>query len=214
MPRALFVAVAAALQALTGPAVIPVDLEPNHHIVYTDEALRVLQVNLPGGYDTLEHVHSNDLVTVNIENGPTRTREQGQDWGTVRERQVGSVNVTEYTGHASSHVVRVMTAKPYRLTGVENRRSGGWTTLPPIVADGLTVAAESRAFRGYAETLQAGASVTHTHPVPVVVVLVEGAATAGATTLAGPGSFAVVPAGQAHTVRASSAARVVEVEVR
>lgn len=201
-------------QRLAAPMPIPVDLEPQHHIAYTNEALRVLQVNLPIGYTTLDHTHANDLLTVNIENGPTRTREGDADWSAIRERAVGAVNVTEYTGHASAHVVRVVGDKAYRLTGVENRRTGGWSTLPPVTSENLRVSTESRAFRAYTVHLPAGASDTHTHQVPVVVVVVEGAVRADSAALAEPGAFAVVAPGQLHSVTAVREARVVEVEVR
>ena len=78
----------------------------------------------------------------------------------------------------------------------------------------MAVMTESRAFRAYSLQLPNGASTTHIHAVPVVVVLLDGAVEVGSTALAERGAFAVVPAGQSHAVRAQRDVRAVEVEVR
>ncbi len=197
---------------------VPMDQEPRHRVVFTDEGFRVLEVHVPAGDTTLEHQHDRDLLTVNIENGPTRTRDRGADWGGIRPRSIGGVNVNEYTGKASAHVVQSVGDRAYRLTGVENRKDGAWTTLAPIAGEYLTVVAESRAFRAYELRLPASTSVTHVHPVPVVVTLVDGAVVVSAAerrSLTSPGQWSVVPAGRAHVVEAiGRGVRVVEVEAR
>jgi quercetin dioxygenase-like cupin family protein len=197
---------------------ISVDQEPRHRIVFADERLRVLEVVVAAGDTTLEHRHDLDLVTINIENGPTRTRDRGADWGAVRPREVGSVNAYDYSGKPLAHVVQSVGDRAYRLTGVENRKQGGWSEMPAIAAPDLEVAAESRAFRAYRLRLAPGARASHVHPVPVVVTLVGGSATLpsdGDRGLSTPGQWAVVGAGARHALTAgATGAQIVEVEVR
>jgi hypothetical protein len=204
-----------ALQGLAASTTIPVDREPRHRILYADAQLRVLEVAVPPNDTTLAHLHTHDLATVNIENGPTRTRDAGQDWGTVRARTVGGVNVTEYTLAPMAHEVQTVGDKAYRLTGVENLKDGGWSALPAIAGSGLTVAAESRAFRAYDLRLGPSAASTHTHQVPVAIVVVDGTIDAGGRVLSTSGQWSLVPAGATHTVTARGIdAHAVEIEVR
>jgi hypothetical protein len=205
------------LQLTSGAEPVPVDQEPRHRIVFANADLRVLEVNVPAGDTTLEHRHDRDLVTVNIENGPTRTREPGGEWGGTRTRDVGAVNITEYTGMSQAHAVQNVGARAYRLTGIENLRQGGWTMYPGTVDPEARVVAEGRAFRAYEVRLGAGRRAVHTHPVPVVVVLVEGGPVYVPPDLGlrNPGEWVLVPAGSSHVFAAGSmAARIAEVEVR
>lgn len=202
--------------------VVPVDQEPRHRVVFADEALRVLEVRIPAGDTTLEHRHDNDLATVNIENGQTRTRNSGAEWGTPRVRMVGEVSINEYSGTPTAHVVQNIDQMAYRLVGVENLRPGSWSRDAAIAAPLTRVLNESRAFRIY-EVRLAGASdaTRHVHGVPVMLALVDGAVTIGGESaqpgqpLTTRGQWAVVPAGQPHTVTGGRvAATVVEIEVR
>jgi quercetin dioxygenase-like cupin family protein len=195
-----------------------VDQEPRHRVVFSTPAFRVLEVHVPPRDTTLEHRHDFDLLTVNIENGPTRTRDRGADWGAVRPRSVGGANVSEYTGKSMAHVVQSVGDRAYRLTGVENLRNGGWTTLPPVAGRYLTVVNETRAFRAYDLHLPPGGESAHRHAVPVVVTLVDGVAEVDGgsrATLATPGAWRVLDPDVLHTVRTRErSAHVVEVEVR
>ena len=196
---------------------IPVEQEPRHRLVFADERLRVLEVRIAPGDTTLEHRHDYDLATVNIENGPTRTRDRGADWGSVRPRAVGGVNVNEYTGKSTAHVVQSVGDRAYRLTGVENLKAGAWSTYPPIDDAGARVVADTRAFRAYEVHLTPGQRVVHTHPVPVVVVFVtpDVVALPPDGSLSRPGDWTVVPPGVGHLFAAGRAsATVVEIEVR
>lgn len=202
-----------------GEQAVPVEQEPRHHLVFASPELRVLEVGIPAGDTTWLHRHDYDLATVNIRNGPTRTRDVGADWGSVRPRAVGGVNVNEYTGRPTAHVVQSVGEAPYGLTGVENLRDAGWTTFGPIMGAYLTVVAETRGFRAYEVDLPREAVVGHAHEVPVVVVVVTGTLEAqvpGArVSLGTPGQWQVVDAGESHTLRAgATGARAIEIEVR
>jgi quercetin dioxygenase-like cupin family protein len=222
--RVLRVLVLALVAVPAAAQVIPVDQEPRHRIVFADEALRVLEVRIPAGDTTLEHRHDNDLATVNLENGRTRTRNSGADWGTPRVRMPGEVTVNEYSGRPTAHVVQNIDLIPYRLVGVENLRPESWSQGAPITAPGTRVLNESRAFRVYEVRMDGAVGETrHVHDVPVMLALIDGSVTVAGDNpqlgqpLTTPGQWAVVPAGQPHTVRKAEGAeegRLIEIEVR
>lgn len=54
------------------PVVVPVEREPRHRPVFQNDVLAVLDVQLPAGYVSLFHEHTNDNVSVRIETGPMR----------------------------------------------------------------------------------------------------------------------------------------------
>jgi quercetin dioxygenase-like cupin family protein len=197
---------------------IPVDQEPRHRIVFADDRLRVLEVRIPARDTSLDHRHDFDLATVNIENGPTRTWSSASGWSAVRPREVGGVNVAEYTGKASAHIVQNVGEVAYRLTGVENLRTRDWTVHPPIDDPAATVISESRGFRAYQIDLTRAYRATHTHPVPVVITLIRGEAAAPqppqTAVLTRPGEWRLVPAGVAHALTTDAGARVIEMEIR
>lgn len=226
---------AQALVALVAQtAVIPVDQEPRHRFVFADDALRVLEVAIVAGDTTLAHRHDNDLATINVENGRTRTRNEGAEWGAPRVRALGEVTFNEYAGTPVAHTVQSIDAIGYRLVGVENLRPGSWTTGPPIAAAATRVLSEARAFRAYEVRLDAATGETqHLHEVPVFIAMVSGSVVVGGgpmgggvlgggatpaagKPLAGLGQWLVIPARQRHTVVRTGAgeARVIEIEVR
>jgi len=66
----------------TGPlelqAPVPVGEEPQHHVVFQNQYVRVMDVVFPPGYVSLFHTHSADNVAVTISGGRIRTELQGQ----------------------------------------------------------------------------------------------------------------------------------------
>jgi hypothetical protein len=78
------------LAQATTPRVVPVEREPQHHRVFANAVLAVLDVRFPPSYVSLFHTHSHDNVSVRIETGPTRidTRDAA---GTPQTAAVGRV---------------------------------------------------------------------------------------------------------------------------
>ncbi len=66
-------ALAASLSAQRGrqldPSAIPVDKEPNHHLVFTNDYVRVIDARFPPGHKTLVHAHMADNTAVTISTG-------------------------------------------------------------------------------------------------------------------------------------------------
>jgi hypothetical protein len=202
--------------------IVPVSQEPHHRLVFEDARLRVLDVNIPPGVTTLEHSHDHDLVTVSIGQADTRIRLHGADWGPVRPRRpLGQVGTTEYAGQTGIHTIRNVGPDPYHLIAVENVRQSGWHATPAAGAPGVTVAAESRAFRASSIQLDAARrSVTRALSLPAVIVLVTGEAVLArqghdSRPLNASARWTVLPPLEEYTVASHGGeARLVEIEVR
>ena len=103
---------------------------------------------------------------------------------------------------------------------MENVRPGSWSQGAPIDVPGTRMLSESRAFRVYEVRMDRAVGETrHVHEVPVMLALIGGSVTVAGDNpqlgqpLTTAGQWAVVPAGQPHTVRGSDGV-VVEIEVR
>ena len=169
---------------------VPVDQEPRHKVRFADSAMRVLDVDIPPGVTTLEHMHVHDMATVCLECARTLTKPPGGEWSGVRTREVGSVNVTQYTAKPDAHTVRnIEDSTHYHLVAVENLRPGGFTIREVTLAPG--------------ERLPG-----HTHQRPAVLVRV------GDTTF--ERAVEIVTPGIVHGVAAGNAAplRIVEIELK
>ncbi len=223
--RAVMISVALMLCAsANAQQIIPVYQEPHHKFVYSDPAFKVLEVVIPEGGETFDHSHQLDVATVCIECADSKIREPGKPWGSRRVRQVGGFNVTEYVGRPGAHAIQNVGTGNFRLIGVENQHTSGWSTAKPLDGQpGTTLSMESQSFRIYDVRLEPGAiPARHVHTLPVVVVLDAGDVMAGAGTsqaskrLAKPGEWIVVPAGTTHMLSAqgNKAAHLVEFEVR
>ena len=102
---------------------------------------------------------------------------------------------------------------PFHNVGLENKRESGWPEYPKLVAPGLTLAKEGRAYRIY-EAKLAG-EISHTHQAPTVAFLVSGNVTAGTQKLDEPGEWVFIPAGQPHKLASNKGeARLIEIEVK
>ncbi len=215
-------------------AQVPVSKDPDHTVAFENSQFRVLNVNIPPGKTTTEHVHELDVATVSMMASPTDTRTQlpGQPWSAVRPRRpLGQVEVTEYTGKPGVHRVENVGKGAYQLFAVENLKKGGWSATPAVSAAATKLATESRAFRVYNVTVGRGQQSGHTHAVPTIVVLLSGRmmsdgssnkakenapAAVGLKQLVLPGEWLLVPAGDTHhlVALANTEGQVVEIEVR
>ncbi|MEO8255915.1 MAG: hypothetical protein ABI868_01085 [Acidobacteriota bacterium] len=215
-------------------AQVPLSQEPRHRVTFENVQFRILDVNVPPGDTTLEHLHEFDIATVSMTSGTdTRLQSPGQPWSPARPpRPLGDATVTEYTGKPGSHRLETLGGSAYRLFAVENLRTSGWSTTPAASGRATKLATESRAFRIYDVRLEGERSqVMHTHAVPTIVVLISGNAMSegpntqakanapapvGLKQLDQPGQWLLVPSGDTHyVVRLGTAdARLVEIEVR
>ena len=224
----LFVACTGAVAAQ-----VPLNKEPRHRVTFENAQLRILDVNIPAGDTSLDHLHDRDIATVSMTSGTnTRLQTRGQ-WGPVRAlRPLGDTTVAEYAGKPDSHRIENVGKTPYRLFAVENLRASGWSTASPMAGRATKLTTESRAFRTYDVQLAAATGQTsHTHQVPTIVVLISGQvmsdgpdaqakanapAPVGLKQLDQPGQWLLIPGGDTHYVvrLGTDDARLVEIEVR
>ena len=209
--------------SLSAQAPPPVYKDPHHRQVLYTNFLRVLDVNIPAGETGHEHLHDRDVATVAIQNGRTRVRLAGQDWGPPRERAIGSLNATQYAGMPGAHTIQNIDTSPYRLIAVVNERESGWTMPALLKAPGTTLNQQTRAFAMYDIRLDAATpQTTHTHEVSTITVLIagvienQGGGGEMPFRMQQPGRWQITQVGQTHTlsVPAGATAFAVEIEVR
>jgi hypothetical protein len=204
-----------AVAQVPASAPVPLEQEPRHHLLFANESLRVISPQIPPGDTTLEHLHTHDEATICIHGSSTRGKPHGGEWGNPgMVCAPGRAGVTEYTGNPRSHTVQNVGPETYHLLLVENLRDSGWTDHPAIDIPGAKMVRENRSFHIYDAELSSSNLPAHSHEAPTVVVLVSGEATVGGKHLDKPGTWALVPAGEKHSVTAQGSAHIVEIEVR
>ena len=77
-------------------AQVPLTKEPRHHVTFENAQMRILNVNIPPGDTSLDHLHDRDIVTVSMTGGTeTRVQNAGQPWTTRAPRPLGDATVAE-----------------------------------------------------------------------------------------------------------------------
>jgi hypothetical protein len=201
---------------LGASAQVPMEKEPHHHLVFENEALRVMEPNISAGDTTLEHLHVYDDATVCISGSNMRARRPGADWSPVGEPcRSGEINVTEYAGKPASHTVENTGIAVFHLVAVVNLRGSGWSTNPPFSASATALAKETRAFQIYEVRLDRSSRETsHVHKKPTILVLISGDVTAGKQQLGEPGQWILISPDEPHRLSTQREAKIVEIEVR
>jgi quercetin dioxygenase-like cupin family protein len=87
---------------------VPVNREPHHRVVFENQYVRVVDVNIPPGQTTLFHTHQRDNISVRISGGLTQTQTEGNDWNPPKQNERGSVNImssmsSSFLEHNRSH---------------------------------------------------------------------------------------------------------------
>lgn len=219
-----------------GETRVPVHEEPRHHLMLDTPTLRILDIQIPPGDQTLFHTHDTAILYVPIARSQTR----GQDWGgswsgggaaaapaagaapaapapaPARPQRVNSV--TTYVETPYTHRVNNIGTSLFRLIGIANRTAGD--TTPPA-AGGAAPELENRYYRAERLVVAPGASLPvsiHNGPVVLVMQTAGTAAVDGAMwhPLNGPGDFARIDGATAHRLhnRGASEIEVVAVAVK
>jgi hypothetical protein len=225
MRRAAFTVCIAAVFVETGSipsAQGPANKDTHHKVLVYNIDLRLIEVALPAGQATLEHLHELDFATVFLSESAVRTRSTAGEWGTLISTHPGEVSLAEHTGAPVAYRVENTGGAGYRMLEIENVREGSWPPLMPLAAPGTSLVRENRAFNVYDIRLSAATPMTHhDHTRPAVIILLE-----GATDFSGVGGQDPIPMRQQgqwillsrfqpHDLRVSGAAgRVLEIEVR
>jgi len=226
-------AVPAAAQSPAGAEPrVPVHEEPRHHLMLDTPTLRILDIQIPPGDQTLFHTHDTAILYVPIARSQTR----GQDWGgswsgggtaaapatpsaaapapvPARPQRVNSV--ITYVETPYTHRVHNVGTSLFRLIGIANRTAGD-ASAP--VAGGAAPELENRYYRAERLVVAPGMSVpiaTHAGPMVLVMQTPGTAAIDGASwhPLNGPGDFARIDGTAAHRLHNRGAADIEVVAV-
>jgi hypothetical protein len=186
--KTLLVLIAAAVTAWAQERVsVPVDQEPHHKVVLTNDFVRVIDATFPAGYVTLNHRHDIDNVAVTISTG----RDDAES-----ANRVGRAG---FSKGGYSHSVTNSGPGVMRFIDVEILKSDR-PASPAMQLPNHTLELENDRVRIYRVKLGAGESLaSHTHNAGWLEVTVSGGAGPGAylwraASVAGP---LKVPAGVA-----------------
>ena len=190
------------------PVVVPVEREPRHRPVFENAVLAVIDVQLPPGYESLFHTHSNDNVSVRIETGPMRI-DTLETTGTEQTALVGRVVFNPATPPYTHRVVNLGQTR-IRILDVEILAKQPTPTA--LASDDLTgheVIVDNPRVRISRIVLEPGDYLTdHTHARGWLTAMVRGWPGAGQFSWQVGGSLArPIEAGPTGTER-------VEIEVK
>ncbi|HXM96513.1 MAG TPA: hypothetical protein VOA64_20025 [Candidatus Dormibacteraeota bacterium] len=98
---------------------IPVEQEPHHRVLFENQYVRVLDVQIPPGESLLFHTHFHDNVSVRINGGLIQTQMQGGEWQPASQVKSGAVVFAEATKKPYTHRVKNVGTSTYQVIDVE-----------------------------------------------------------------------------------------------
>ena len=152
-------------------APVPVEQEPNHHLLLKNDSLLVLRVTLQPGERSLYHIHSVDDVAVWLGHSSAAQQLPGEPEGPSVEQKPGNISLR--TLHETPFTHRVHNVGPglFDVLDVELLRR----PEHPSAAVAGPVAGENPSARVYKWTLApGGVTPMHTHERPYLIVAVTG----------------------------------------
>lgn len=202
MNKVLIAALLAAVVSLTAaqdridPNAVPVEKEPQHRLVFTNDFIRVVDARLPPGYKSLSHTHALDNSAVTISPG----REDAAS--------LARIGRAGFTKGGYSHVVTNAGTIELRFINVEFLKGDRPSAAPVPDGPQHKLETENERVRIYRIKLAPGESLpAHTHAAGWLEVTVAGGA--------GPGAYRWYAAGTSTPLRATaSALEIVELEPR
>ncbi len=97
---------------------VPVEQEPHHHLVFANQYVRVLEVIVPPGEQTLFHTHFLDNVAVLLSDTTLKNQIPGEEW-TERPVTHGSVGFRAGTKTPYSHRIMNTGTAVFRVFDVQ-----------------------------------------------------------------------------------------------
>jgi hypothetical protein len=98
---------------------IPVEQEPHHHVLFRNQYVCVLDVQIPPGDSLLFHKHSFDNLSVRLSGGQIQNQMQGSEWPAPTEVKPGAVVFAEASKKPYIHRVRNVGTTVYHVIDVE-----------------------------------------------------------------------------------------------
>jgi len=203
---------------------VPVHEEPRHRLVFSQQQLKLMDVEIQPGDTTLFHVHDAPALFITIATSPVDVQELGGPWiGTLataaRGRKQGDVNVdTSYAHRRLTHRVTNIGTTPFRLIAMTN--SDASPAVHAVTGPPGRLELRNRWFAQSRVRLSAGgatpwySAATATIVVapfggPASVLLESGVAHALSTS----GSWNVIPSGARYRLSSTGPATLVVVQV-
>ena len=89
-----------------GSEPVPVEQEPHHKVVYQNQYVRMLDVQVNPGESTLYHSHSHDNVAVRLTDAQLQNQNFGTDWEAPSHMAKGAVSFAEGTAKPYTHRIK------------------------------------------------------------------------------------------------------------
>lgn len=154
-------------QEAAGPAPVPVEQEPHHHLLLKNEYVMVLRVILAPGERSLYHTHSVDDVAVWLAPGNASNQKFGGPEGPPERRKVGYVSLRTLRENPLTHRVHNVGQETFDVLDVELLQR------PDHPSQGIAgpVEGENPSARVYKWILAPGAATpVHTHERPYLIM--------------------------------------------
>ena len=163
--------------AADGSAVLAKD-EPRHRLKLENEYVRVLDIEIPPGDQTLFHTHDLDYAYLMVNNALLRNEVMGQPGSAELKITAGLVGYYRANAGAYTHRFTNIGSEPFRAIGIELLRPGPSpdVTAPLPDSSGYVAVLDNERVRAYRLVLEPGQS---TSMVAVPGPGVRVAATAG-----------------------------------
>lgn len=216
------VACAPSLTRGTGrPAVVPIEGEAHHHVVFQAPLVRVFDVRVAPGDTTLFHVHADPHAGVVISGSARWGQRLGQAETVGAGDSVGTLldNVTSALPY--THRVANIDSMPFRYVMGQFLKYSGIVSSPLPDETGLRLERETPRGRVYRIHLLPGqATSLHRHAQPGLLIQIgngtvalTGDASAAHSVRSGAGAWWWREAGNAHALRNASDAPVDLIEI-
>lgn len=158
-------------QESSGPAPVPVEQEPHHHLLLKNDSLLVLRVTMQPGEWSSYHVHSVDDVAVFIGKSTASQQIPGQPESAPLEQIPGNISLRTLREAPLTHRVHNLGPGVFDVLDVELLQR---PEHPSTGAAG-PVAGENPSARVYKWKLAAGGvTPMHTHERPYLIVAATG----------------------------------------
>src|ERR1017187_8598841 len=145
---------------------VPVEEEPNHHVLLKNEFVLVMHVTLAPGETTLFHTHSHDRVAIELSDATITQQKPGEPEGAPEPRKPGDVSASASNG-PYTHRVHNIGPGVFEVLDVELLQRPKQPGSKAVAA----VEAENPSARIYKWTLAPGtASAMHTHERPYLII--------------------------------------------
>lgn len=218
LTTAAMLGISACAHTKQGSAERPVAMsqEPHHRLVFQNEFVRIVDINVPPGDTSLFHIHADPMVSITIRDATTWSQKPGDVKGQRNEAEPAPFVGTNWDQPLPMvHRVANVDTTSYRRIAAEWLRSPGIDCKVLESQSGMEIIHEGRFGRVYERRLGAqDNTAVHTHSCPTLVVL--GAGSVLETTqgpLLNAGNWVWLEAGSTHVLRSTDKGGAVVYEI-